>query len=108
MPAFIQTNKNSSNIVKVMSTVMFTNLHFQKTMEEAPGNSKVKSLHDIYAEKELRVTVGLMSIVKAEFDEAWPTMEKLYEEIDSSAMKGTEMTKLFQTLLASVPPKLVN
>ena len=49
-----------------------------------------------------------MSIVKAEFEEAWPTIEKLYEDMDSSAMKGTEMTKLFQTLLASVPPKLVN
>ena len=44
--------------------------------------------------------------LKADFEEAWPTIQQLYEEIDSSAMEGTGMTKLFQTLLNSVPPRI--
>ena len=46
-------------------------------------------------------------IFKAELEEFWPTIQQLYEEIHSSALEGTKMTKLFQTLLASVPPELV-
>ena len=45
--------------------------------------------------------------LKADFEEAWPTIQQLYEEIDSSAMEGTGMTNLFQILLNSVPPELV-
>jgi len=51
---------------------------------------------------------GAPSDLGAEFEEAWPTIQKLYEEIHSSAMEGTGMTKLFQTLLDSVPPELLN
>ena len=42
-----------------------------------------------------------------ELEEAWPTIQQLYQEIHNSFMEGTKMTKLFKTLLASVSPELV-
>ena len=42
-----------------------------------------------------------------ELEEAWPTIQQLYEEIHNSFMEGTEMTELFKRLLASVSPELV-
>ena len=40
-------------------------------------------------------------------EEAWPTIQQLYQEIYNSFMEGSKMTKLFKTLLASVSPELV-
>ena len=85
-------------------------------MEGVPGNLEVSQVstisfpqNNIFSRHCLKlVLIYLKNIsLKADFEEAWPTIQQLYEEIDSSAMEGTGMTKLFQTLLNSVPPELV-
>jgi len=58
--------------------------------------------------KKHRIMEGAPGDLGAKLEEFWPTIQQLYEEIHSSALEGTKMTKLFQTLLASVPPELLN
>ena len=48
-----------------------------------------------------------MEPASPELEEAWPTIQQLYQEIHNSFMEETKMTKLFKTLLASVSPELV-
>ena len=81
-------------------------------MEGAPSDLGVIKFHHFFKfssfEPKLpKHLARYLFFFKAEFEEAWPTIQKLYEEIHSSAMEGTGMTKLFQTLLDSVPPELV-
>ena len=83
-------------------------------MEGAPSDLGVIKFHHFFKFSSFEPKLPKHSadqptifLFKAEFEEAWPTIQKLYEEIHSSAMEGTGMTKLFQTLLDSVPPELV-